>query len=135
MKATKASSPIIFIALAMVSASVSAAEWVPIGSSGGEPFFIDRSSIRKHGDALQVWMLKNLSASNSIGAQSQITAYLLNCDAWEIAMRTGVDYSGLDGKGEVRYTFNLSSDQITYAPAIPGTVNDAVLTAGCGTQR
>lgn len=134
MKSSKNSTLPLVITLAIASASASAADWIPIGSSGGEPFFIEKSNIRKNGSVLNVWILKNLSAQNSLGARSHITAYLLNCQAWEIAMRAGVDYSELDGKGEVRYSLSLKSDQINYTPAVPGTVKDAILHAGCENQ-
>lgn len=135
MRASKKSSLSFFIALVMTPASVLAADWVQFSSTDGQAIFMDQSSARKIGGALQVWTLVNLTTPDPSGARSLSTAYLLNCETWESASRAGADHSEIDGKGKVIYSYTVRPDQIQYTPAMPGTVNDAMLRTGCGISK
>lgn len=124
-----------FLALFVATTEAQAADWIPLGNTDGNAFFIDRSSIRGNGDTLQVWTMANLGTPKPDGTRSQKTAFLLKCQTWEWAVRSGVSYSAQNGQGQLLNFITARPHEINYQPAIPDSVTDAVLNFSCGGSK
>ena len=109
-----------------------ASEWIPLPSnSAGDAIFVDRSSIRDVGGALQIWTMTNLAKPKSDGTRSQKVAFLLNCETWEWAIRSGATYSEKNGEGQLLSSVTAAPNEIRYAPSVPDTVMDLLLKVSC----
>ena len=112
------------------------AEWIPLSTNpDGDIFFIDKASIRKNAELMQVWTMANLGVPKSNGARSQKTAFLLNCQTWEWAVRAGVSYSEINGQGQIVNSISARPHEINYQPSIPDSVTDKVLSFVCSSSR
>ena len=107
-------------------------QWVHLSTApNGDTFLVDKSSIRKNDGVIQVWTLVNLGASGERGANSEKTAFLVNCKTREFATLSGISYSEKDGQGHVLHTISAKRDEITYQLAAPETITDMLVTFSC----
>ena len=121
------------IALSMAAASAEAANWVPMGeNTNGDTFYVDQASVRRNGDALEIWSMVNLASVSRDGARSRKTAFLLKCDTWEVAVWSATDYSEPDGGGQIVGDITARPHEIAFQPAIPDTAMDRLLKFACG---
>jgi phage tail protein X len=55
---------------ALLFASAAHAEWVPVGPAGIAQFFIDKATIKRKADTVQVWELVNMEQADGEGVRS-----------------------------------------------------------------
>lgn len=55
---------------ALLFASAAYAEWIPVGPAGTAQFFMDKASVARKGDMVQVWELVNMEKVDGEGVRS-----------------------------------------------------------------
>jgi hypothetical protein len=107
-------------------------DWVTLLKNDvGDEFFVDRQSIRKSGDTLQVWTLVNLATPNRQNARSQKAALYIRCQSFESAFKSGVSYSALNGQGQIVGSLTATQQEVRFERASPESVYAAVIQFSC----
>lgn len=113
-----------------------AAEWVRLVSNDkGDSFSVDLDSERRSGDKITAWVKTNYATIKELsGAKvaSSVVLYVYNCHERSYAMKNIVLYSQRELKGDVVSSSNTKDHLLEYSNVVPGSVNDELQTALCG---
>lgn len=121
--------PIWALLLATTSAM---AGWVEIGSTRNKTYYLDYSSVRKAGNAVQVWYLENLkrplkdeplTASNKIRAE-----YDCSGERWRLL--SFFAFSEKNGSGSVVFS---DTEHTGWVGVMPGTMGETLWEIVCRT--
>ena len=123
-----------FIVFLMFS-NTAMAEWVLIGSVDEFDLYVDTTTIRKNGNLVKMWELKDYKT----GQNTQDGVYLSKKVQHEYDCRNETDrllalvaYSGNMGSGKVISSFTVNEYQSPAHPIVPGTVGVVLWKIACG---
>ena len=114
----------LLITLLFLSSVPAYAEWVAIGSSGGNigSVYSDPDTIRRKGDLVKMWILSDFKTLQTVADASylsRLSQSQYDCTEERIRQLTVSWHSGNMGKGNVVWT---NSDESKWEPVAPGTL-------------
>jgi len=110
------------VVLAMAPTLGFAAKWMPIGTSGGDAFFLDTDSIQTSGDSVTFWYKRNYGERDRHGDLSSKIQVSINCARRDTITRYGLFYDDTNNKGKV--TSQEQSKGGQWSPIPPDSVID-----------
>jgi hypothetical protein len=126
---------LLFILLMMTS-SVSWAEWEETGESESYVTYVDRATIRKKGNFVEMWNMRSYFESkvDFVGNKYRSTKDLRRYDCKEKTrgLVSLVSYSKENGKGTVVFSHAAKNNEVDDIPITPGSVNEALWKIACG---
>lgn len=120
------------ITLLLLSSSPAYAEWVKAIATEVSTVYMDPETIRRKGNLVKVWGLKDYKTVQGAGAISYLSIKELNeFDCTEEQVRTLAEYvySGQMGNGEIVYS-NKNPDK--WEPIMPGSMGQTQWKFACG---
>ena len=104
------------------------ADWVNVGESAGNNFYIDPSTIRKDGDLRKVWGIQDLSKRDVDGEMSRRYREEYDCRAARKRFLSATTHSEPMAAGSTLVSTNEASDWMDIRP---NTVGDDILKKVC----
>jgi hypothetical protein len=126
---------LLFVLLMMIS-SVSWAEWERISNDGDSYIYADRETIRKKGNFVEMWRLKNYFrvqddySGNKYKSSKLMTRY--DCNDRTGAVVSLVHFSEEYGQGDVVFSGTRKKNEINDEPIVPGSVGEVAWQIACG---
>ena len=120
--------------LMMVAAGSNAAEWSPLGSTdgrGGTDIYVDRASLSKSGNAVQLWMMEDHKVAQTFSGKTFLSARLqheYDCRENQRRVLQSALHAGRKGTGDVVYT---SAKPGPWRPISAGTVAETMWKMAC----
>ena len=122
----------ILIVILLVISGNSYAEWTQFGGSDEFTQYIDKETIRRNGNFVKMWDLKDFKTAQNYSSDS----YLSDKAQWEYDCKEERGrilafswFSGQMGNGKVVY---LKSDTGKWSPIQPDSVGEALWKVACG---
>lgn len=123
---------IVGLLLIMTSTSV-LAEWSYVGHSEESIAYADKSTIRKNGNRVKMWVLHDLASPHQVGNGKPFlsTKGLHEYDCVNESSRgiNLIEYSGYTGDGEVVWSGGFN---VGFRPIVPETVEEMLWKVACG---
>ena len=117
----------IFLLLAIIPTTASAADWKKVASSDtGTVNYVDAGSIRRDGIFVTAWLLEDLAHDRTSSARQKKFMMIFNCRDRQMASKSWVEYAP---SGEV--VSNGTNSRLTWKPAVPDTVGEAEINFVC----
>lgn len=113
-----------FALLTMISSQVFAAEWFFIGNTNATSFFVDKSSIKTHGNIKSCWT-SHVYQSNKNGIDQSTNHMLVNCKDKTIGQDKWIGYAK---SGDVVDSVVVNPN---FEPASPESMADKIIASVC----
>lgn len=125
-------------ALLIMTFSESRAEWELVGENDFFSFFVDKETIRKKDNFLEVWSMRDfleaqVNASGKIYRSEKILQRI-DCLNETVGIISLVQYAADYGKSEVIVSVNLKKNEIQDVPIVPRSVDGRVFKITCGSK-
>lgn len=127
---------LLLIILLFLSSSPAYAEWVKVGAADSYNYtaYIDPDTIRRKGNLVKVWKLRNHTTIQTIAGKSYLSSKAqteYNCTEEQSRILVVYVYSGQMGNGaQVGY----DTDPTKWRPVMQGSVDQAMWKVACGKQ-
>ena len=123
----------LLLALSLAAAPLAAsAEWIEIGASADEVFYMDGSSLRRDGGSAQVWLLADMHVPEQLPQgqwyQSHRTLWQVDCDQDRVKRVRRTLHFGKMGVGDA---VAPPSSEGEWLPAPTGTLMALVVGLAC----
>ncbi len=126
---------LLFVVL-MTVCSISCADWeYTIETNTGSTSYHDKSSIRRSGVSVKMWMMTDFSSAQTSGGRKYKSSKRFvdyNCAEETFALISVVNYSGSMGEGGVVRSMTWQERELEWEPLVPGTVVEAMWKIACG---
>ena len=127
---------LLFFVLMMVC-SVSWAGWEYTDRSNEAFFYVDKSTIRRNGAFVQMWLLTDyfeVQTGNGLFApfKSSKELWKYNCNDETLALVSIVHFSESEGIGSVNYTTTYKERELSWTSVVPDSVGKAMWKIACG---
>ena len=125
---------VLALLLAVVSGSAMA-EWVQVGESANQTYYVDPATSRQHSNAVKMWILFDFQEPKNLGSDAYLSLKVEDeFDCLNERRRTlyGSFYSGRMGHGDNFFTNSKASD---WAPVTPEGVTRALWDFACKKTR
>jgi hypothetical protein len=120
----------------MMTCSVSWAEWEESGASENFVHYVDRATIRKKGNFVEMWSMKNFFEAkvNSAGEMYRSTKELrrYECKEETRGLVSFIFYTKENGAGDAIFSHTLKKNEIEDNPITPGAVDEVWWKIACG---
>lgn len=117
----------LLLALMLVTGSVWA-EWVKMGESASDKFYIDLATIRKDGNLRKVWAITDFKQQDKSGALSNRIRFEYDCKEERSRLLSMSTHSEPLAKGTPLVQINEAGP---WSDIAPGTVHETFLKAVC----
>ena len=104
------------------------ADWVPVGESAGNNFYIDPSTIRKDGDLRKVWGIQDLSKRDIDGEMSRRYREEYDCKGARKRFLSATTHSEPMAGGS---TLVSNTEPSAWIDIRPNTLGDDILKSVC----
>ena len=112
----------------LIASGAASAEWEGVGGDSKFYWYVDRATIRRDGDSVKMWSLRNFKVDlggDMLSGKEQWEYDCKNERAWLIFYNM---YSGQMGSGDSK----LTSKGGSWLPIEPGSIYEALWKIACG---
>ena len=121
----------------LVTATAASAEWTPVGAAnvGGDDqliIYIDRATIRRNGNLVKMWDLKDFKTVQTVAGDSYLSQKIqseYDCKEEKSQFLAFTWFAGKMGGGKVVYSDN---DPGKWVPIYPGSNGEILWKIACG---
>jgi len=117
----------------LATAGAASAEWTIAGGNDNYIIYVDRATIRRNGNLVKMWSLKDLKTLRKIGdGESYLSdkgQHEYDCKEEKMRLLAFTYFSGQMGSGKVVLS---DSDPGKWSPIEPGSVAEALWKIACG---
>lgn len=104
--------------------------WIPVTSTDGASFSIDRKTIRHDGDHIEAWAAEERTFPVDGHLSSRALEYF-QCNGRRMALKEMLTYDAPEARGNIVDRFVIDDHQVSYEGLVPGSVGEAVFQAAC----
>jgi len=118
-----------------MTAGAANAEWTDIGATGIYIQSVDRATIRRNGNLVKMWGLKDYKTMQTVAGDSFLSSKTqaeYNCKEDRSRTLAFLWFDGQMGNGKVVYSNGNLKDE--WAPITPGSVAERLWKIACGKQ-
>lgn len=118
----------------LVVSGAASAEWTVAGENDSFTLYVDRTTIRRNGNFVKMWDLKDLKKAEVIGGKSTLSIrgqQEFDCKEEKRRFLALTSFSGQMLSGAVNLT---SDDMDKWSPVAPGSMGETMWKIACGKE-
>lgn len=116
----------------LLAATAASAEWTDVGDSDEFIQYVDRATIRRNGNFVKMWDLKDYKSTQTAAGESFLSTKSqqeYDCKEEKRRLLAFAWFSGQMGNGKVVFSNN---DPAKWAPVQPGSIGETLWKIACG---